>query len=400
MFTFIVIGNNFSRKPNIYNSLAASAFILMCLNPSLLFDAGFQLSYAAVIAIVFLQPIIYKSCYSKYWIVDRIWLILSVSLAAQIGTLPFSLYYFHQFPSYFWLSNTIVVPLVSVLLYMTFAVIAVVPYLPFLGAFMAHFLNWIGEQMLKFLQIVEKLPFAVIENIYPYAYQIILITLCITLAAIFIINKRAVIAILTLGIITVILLINNISRYKSLSRKEVVVFNIPGKTLLAFTLGQETTWLTSEKLTEFEGLNYFIKPYKGFRGIKKQQVIFLSDTARQSKSNLFLMKKFINFQGLKICLQNNKLPRLNLFDGFPKPDVVLLTENRNAVSVDLQLKYPETLFINTLYPVNFNKGDLLVDYSLKTVEYVKNEDFGAIKINIHSLPDDDKIKFRTSYINN
>jgi hypothetical protein len=56
---------------------------------------------------------------------------------------------------------------------MTFMVIAVIPYVPLLGVLVAHILNWIGEQMLEFLKIVENLPYAVIENIYPFAYQII-----------------------------------------------------------------------------------------------------------------------------------------------------------------------------------------------------------------------------------
>jgi competence protein ComEC len=391
MFTFIAVGNNFSRKPDIYNSLAASAFLLMCLNPSLFFDVGFQLSYAAVISIVFLQPVIYKSCYCKHWIVDRVWLILSISLAAQIGTLPFSLYYFHQFPSYFWLSNTVVVPLVSVLLYLTFFVIATVPYVPLLGLPIAHFLSWIGDQMLEFLKIIEKMPFAVIENLYPQAYQLILMSLSIILAAIFVIYKKWGIALAALSIVALILFLNDLSYYSSLSRKEVIVFNISGKTLLAFTLGRETTWLTSEKPTSFEELNYFTKPYTDFRRIKKQYKIFLSDTSFQSITNLIQFKNFINFQGLKICLLNDKLIKPGFLRGFPKPDVGLLTEIRNANQPELFKNCPETMFINTRSPVSFNKGELL---------FGSVEESGAIVIAIQGLLNDDKIKFRTRFFNN
>jgi competence protein ComEC len=395
MFTFIVIGNNLSSKPNIYNSLAASAFILMCINPSLLFDAGFQLSYAAVTAIVFLQPVFYKCFSSRFWIIDRAWLLFSVSLAAQIGTLPFSLYYFHQFPSYFWLSNMIVVPLVSILIYLTFFVIITVQIIPFLGILTAHFLNWIGNEMLVFLQFVEKLPFAVIDNLYPAAFQLILILLATTFAVLFVINKKGAIALVTLGIIVLLLLINNLSLYTLLSRKEIIVFNIPGKTLIAFTLGRETTWLASEKPEA--GLNYFTQPYMGFRKIIKQNEIILSDTVGQSYTNLFILKNFINFQGLKIYLHKSKILNPDSFTGIPKPDIVFLTENRNIVPPEIQIKYPGTVYVNTLPPVTFRNDGLFYDKRSIKNRNERNEKSGAIIITFQKVKDDGLIKFQTNY---
>ena len=165
MFSFITVGKSMRRNPDTYNILASSAFILLFVQPSLLYDVGFQLSYAAVFAIVFLQPIFFKLFYSKYWIIDKLWIFFTVSLAAQVGTLPFSLWYFHQFPVYFWLSNIIVVPLVSLFLYLTFFVILIAPLIPTVAFFTSQVLALTGGMMLKFLHFVEYLPLAVIENI-------------------------------------------------------------------------------------------------------------------------------------------------------------------------------------------------------------------------------------------
>jgi competence protein ComEC len=400
MFALVVIGNNFSSKPNIYNSLAASAFILMCFNPSLLLDVGFQLSYVAVTAIAFLQPIIYKIGITRFRLINWGWLLLSVSLAAQIGVLPFSLYYFHQFPSYFWLSNMIVVPLVSVLIYFTFFVIITVPVIPLLGILTAHLLTWIGNQMLEFLQFVEKLPFAVIENIYLPAYQLILLTLVITLTVIFFRNRKGIVAVFVLSITTIILLMDDLTLYTTLSRKEIVVFNVPGKTLLAFTHGRKTTWLTSEKPIALTALDYFMKPYIGYRKIKFQREIFLSDTVRQSDANLVLMKNFINYQGLKMYMQNNKTIMPDSFEGFPKPDVVFITETRNSFPSNLQAKYSETVFINTLSPVTFRSGELLNSIISNKDENYKYKDSGAIRIAVQKLTKDNRIRFRISYFKN
>ena len=114
MFSFIMIGKSLNRNSNIYNTLAASAFVLLCYNPSLVYDVGFQLSYAAVFSIVYFHPFIYGLHYFKFWIADQVWLMLTVSMAAQIGTIPFLLHYFHQFPTWFLLANLMVIPLVTI----------------------------------------------------------------------------------------------------------------------------------------------------------------------------------------------------------------------------------------------------------------------------------------------
>ncbi|NOY96160.1 MAG: ComEC/Rec2 family competence protein, partial [Chlorobi bacterium] len=108
MFSIVIIGENLRRPANIYNTLASSAFILLVMNPNLLYDVGFQLSYSAVFGIVFFQPKIYKLFSPKYWLSDKAWALFSVSVAAQITTFPFILYYFNQYPTYSILSNFIV----------------------------------------------------------------------------------------------------------------------------------------------------------------------------------------------------------------------------------------------------------------------------------------------------
>lgn len=396
MFTFIVIGNNISRQPNVYNSLAASAFILLCFNPENLYDVGFQLSYAAVFSIVFMQPVLYKSFYLNNWILDKAWLLLSVSLAAQIGTLPFSLYYFHQFPTYFWLSNLIVVPLVTLLLYLTLLIIAIIPFIPLLGLMMAHFLNWIGDKMLQFLEFVEKLPFAVIENIYPSVSELLSISMFFILTALFIIYKKGKFAILALGALIMMLLINNISLYNTLSRKEIVLFNIPGKTLIAFTIGRQTTWLTTEKQGSFERLSYFTKPYKGFRKIKKETMIILSDTTSQSNSSLRIKNNFISFSGLNLFLLSNDQIPYEKFNGFPQTVVFLLTGNSIPRTTSPQFISSKSLNLTTCSPAAFYTEGILFN-NLNKIGNFNANNAGAVKITIGAVNDGSNVKFNIDY---
>jgi len=397
MFTFIVVGNNISRRPNVYNSLAASAFILLCINPAILYDVGFQLSYAAVFAIVILQPFFYKIFYFKYWIVNQIWVYLTVSVAAQIGTLPFSLFYFHQFPSYFWLTNMLVVPLVMILLYFTLLVIAIGPYIPYIGLLMGHILNWICDKMLEFLQYIEKLPFAVIENLYYSAVGLALTTIFLILLTTFIIYKKGEIALLALVSLTMLLLINNKSLYNALSRKEVIVFNIPGKTLLAFTNGRATTWLANEKPEQFKDMRYFTKPYEGYRMIKNTALICLSDSSFQSNNSLNLKKNFLNYLGLKIHLLNNKEIKNQSVEGFPRSDIILLTENSVQLSSYLHYTSYVAPIICCRSPVLCSKAESYSELALEEDMKLKSKEGRAIKISIDQISDSGRTEFRVVY---
>ena len=117
MFSFVAYALYLNRPSNTFNILALSMFfILLLINPMLLFQAGFQMSYAAVIAIVWIYPILQKLWNPKQAIIRKIWQLFSVSVAAQLGVLPISLFYFHQFPGLFFVSNLVIVPFLGILL--------------------------------------------------------------------------------------------------------------------------------------------------------------------------------------------------------------------------------------------------------------------------------------------
>ncbi|UKM66207.2 ComEC family competence protein [Flavobacteriaceae bacterium GSB9] len=116
MFSIVAIALNLKRPTNIYNTLAISMFIILLYKPLFLFDVGFQLSYLAVFAIVSIDPFLYKLWQPKNKIINFYWHTLTVSVSAQIGILPLSLFYFHQFPGLFFVSNLLIVPFLGILL--------------------------------------------------------------------------------------------------------------------------------------------------------------------------------------------------------------------------------------------------------------------------------------------
>lgn len=172
MFTCIIIGNVMNRKASIYNSLAASAFLLLCYNPYLVWDVGFQLSYLAIIGIVWLQKPVQNLINPNNKIVFKIWEMASITIAAQIITFPICVYYFHQFPNLFLLSNLIAVPLSTIIL---FAEIFLVLFykISFLANLISTFIFFAIQFLNEAIVQINNIPFSIWDNIYADVWSTI-----------------------------------------------------------------------------------------------------------------------------------------------------------------------------------------------------------------------------------
>ena len=116
MFSFVAVGMEIKRRTGTLNSVFLSLMLLLLVKPQWIFEVGFQLSYAAVISIVLLRPILLDLWNPENKIAKYIWDLLTVTFAAQLGVLPLSLYYFHQFPGLFFLSNLLILPFLGFIL--------------------------------------------------------------------------------------------------------------------------------------------------------------------------------------------------------------------------------------------------------------------------------------------
>jgi len=164
MFTAIAIGMYSNRPTNVYNTLVISMFVLLLINPYYLFEVGFQLSYLAVFSIVWIQPKIYNLFKTKLWIADKFWQLFTVSVAAQIGVLPLSLYYFHQFPGLFFVTNLVIIPflgfiLISGIIVMLLALFGLLPQ------FLSDGYIFVIQQMNNFISWVSNQEFFIIQHI-------------------------------------------------------------------------------------------------------------------------------------------------------------------------------------------------------------------------------------------
>lgn len=164
MFTAIAIGWMSNRPSSVKNSLVVSLFFLLLINPLFLFDVGFQLSYTAVFTIVVLHSYLKNLWNPKHKIVDYFWQLLMVSFAAQIGILPLSLYYFHQFPGLFFISSLVIIPFLGFILGGGIFII-LLAWLQILPQFFADFYGLIIYLMNNFVAIIAQQEFFIFQNI-------------------------------------------------------------------------------------------------------------------------------------------------------------------------------------------------------------------------------------------
>ncbi len=189
MFSFVAFGLAFQRNTSIYNTLLVSALFLLCIKPTYLFEVGFQLSYLAVFGIVWLQPKFQKLIHPPTWLLRQIWAITTVSIAAQIATFPLGLYYFHQFPGLFLVSNLIVIPLVTILMYLgLFLLFISVIFQPLSWLIAAY--SWFLGLMNAGVSAVEKWDVFLFEQIHISRLELVLFYLLIGFTFHYIFTKK------------------------------------------------------------------------------------------------------------------------------------------------------------------------------------------------------------------
>lgn len=234
MFSLVAFGSVQKRISNIFNTLSASALVLLLIDPKLLFDVGFELSYIALLGILILQKPILRLLYFRNKLLYSTWEITAVAIAAQIATFPLSLYYFHQFPNYFLIANLLVIPLSFVILMIGVAFI-VLCWFSWGAAVLGFLLNWSVRILNEFLIWLESWPGAVCELLYLDALSswLLYLTLGFLCGLILLRSKLAVIPLLFSLLLfctrQLILVIEENS--------ELVIYNVPHRTVIGSYCG-------------------------------------------------------------------------------------------------------------------------------------------------------------------
>lgn len=311
MFSCVAIARPWSKRTNIYNTLAVSAFCLLLYEPYLMMSVGFQLSFLAVIGIVYLQPVFARWWEPKNWLWDNIWQITCVSIAAQIATFALGLLYFHQFPVYFLLSNLFVIPASFVVLVLGIVLVAVSAVQPLAG-FVGFLLEWSIRILNYGVFEMEALPFSLIDRVYITTFQCWLLILVILLTvALFEFRKFS-----TVIVISFCVIVFGFTRWfhfdKEIDTQRFTVYKVSGHSALdIIDRGQAYFFTDSILLKDDEGIRFHISPNRLQRGVTN---VYTGDQLRFSK----------NFPGCRLILKNG-ITILQIVDkGFSFPQNINL----------------------------------------------------------------------------
>lgn len=178
LYTLLGLSTLSLRRRVGLNSLAFVAFVMLLFNPFWLFDIGFILSFSAVLAILMFYPLVYSLLKPRYILTRYLWGLIVVSLAAQLGTLPWIIYYFESFPIYFLLANILVIPMITILLYFLVVYVAML-WIPYLAEFLTSLTRWLTSLINDIVMFVGNLPYAKLTDICLYPVELGLLFLLI-----------------------------------------------------------------------------------------------------------------------------------------------------------------------------------------------------------------------------
>lgn len=173
MFSLLGISQFSTARPMSLNTLYVAGIGMLIYNPAWLFDVGFQLSFVAVASILLIQPWLYKQLTVRNSFQDRLWGLITVSIAAQIGTAPLVLLYFSRFPVHFLLTNIVVIPLVTIIIYVA-VIMLLLSFLPVINQLIAYGLNILLDILGGTVRWIEKMPFASIDHVWLYQFEVLL----------------------------------------------------------------------------------------------------------------------------------------------------------------------------------------------------------------------------------
>lgn len=326
MVTLFIVGQMILRKKDNLNTLATSAVILLLFDPMLIFHLGFQLSYAAVLGILFLYNPIYQVFYIRNYLLDKIWSITALSVAAQLATFPIAVHYFHFFPNWFWLSNLVTYPLSFLVLTggMAFILFSWVP-------FVSGILGWMLAGLVYILNylvgLVRFLPFPGMTHLHIPTVEVLLIYSFIFMLFVLITRKMWKLLFPVMVLATIILSVETLQHWKHLNQEGLVVYNLRKHTVVQLVDGRESCVIADSVIaSDLSQASFVMKSAQSEWGLNQPKVAPIpKGWPSRSASN------FANGHFFVVC--NQRLMILTAEDCyFPQPvplvlDVLIITGN-------------------------------------------------------------------------
>ncbi len=355
MFSFIVLGKSLSLKTNTYNSILASVIFILIFDPMQIKTVGFQLSYLAVISIIWLHPKIKRLLQFKNIILKYLWELTAVSIAAQILVLPLGIFYFHQFPIYFWLSSWFVIPLATVVLYLGIFLFLVI-FIPSLASVIGFLLYWSIWVLNAIVNLIHQLPWNHIGQIWIENYELILIYILIILGTKAILNKKMKWLTISMALFCLLISFKIYSKFQKIDSQFSIIYHVPKYSVLESKNGNQAFSITTandEKLNYATATNRMKNHYK----IENLNQI---DTIIQT-TNYLHFKNFVFQENDAYFLldKNNNIEQVE--NEFPAKIIVTDNCKFDMTAIQSSTKNPLLILDSSNHPNQNDAWDLLAN---------------------------------------
>ncbi len=329
MISLFLVAKLMAIRVNPFNIIALSAFIILLVDPFAVVDVGFQLSFIAVIGLVYFHPKIKNLFITENKLLDLVWSTISVSIAAQITTTAISISYFHQFPLCFIVSNLFVVLPATLIMYGGI-IFLLIPWPPaimsFLGLMLNHIINFTNHG----LMFIDKIPGANINQIYLSWLQILCFYAVIISLTVAFSQKRKLL-IYTAFVFSVVFIISvSYKNFIHSQQKQAMFFSLRKNTAFALIKGNKAVLITDLD-TKNNNYKFFVKPYLDSCHIK----------------NISFLNPYNTSENVIYHFENNTiLVQQNGYFNLPNTQINFIVLCTNQVFKNIPTKYLKRLFID------------------------------------------------------
>ncbi len=287
MFSFLAYAMYLNRPTNSFNIIALSILFILLIQPLFLFQVGFQMSYVAVLAIVWIYPKLQKFWFPEHIVIRKTWQLLSVSIAAQLGVLPISLFYFHQFPALFFISNLLIIPFLGLILGMGILII-VLALSHQLPTFLVSVYNWIIGMMNSIVNWVAKQEGFIIKDIPFDSVQLILGYLMIVSLVVLLSRPKRKTALLLFGGIIALLSWGIWNQFQLAQKESLILAHKSRNTILLHQTGSTLKVLAQDSLN----IDLIVNDYAVAERIQKLSKNQLQNSYIINQKKLYVMDSF------------------------------------------------------------------------------------------------------------
>jgi competence protein ComEC len=326
MLSFIVVGISLERAANPLNILAASALCLFLIfSPALILSVGFQLSYLAVAGILFLYKPLHSIYVPKSWLSSQVWSILSVSVVAQLATFPLSIYYFHRFPNYFLLSNLVVIPIGTIVIFGGISVL-IFSWWNDLSLLLGYVISALTRFLNECVSFLGSLPASSTDELYIPVFSMLLLYMAIVFISLYLAKIRVRYLMIFFLIMMIYYSLQLKEKYRAIQQNFGIIYHSPRYSFFQFVQGTHIVSVADDSIVLDEAKRLRLSEgFKLEKRIESEKIIKLSDESSEEKyGGLHIRLPFIEFNKKKIFVLNpdhrNRKPADSL-------DYILITAN-------------------------------------------------------------------------